>query len=117
MISIFGNIQSFKPMIKVSRKSACTKFESYSNFRIRKSKIVRKKDYKCCDLRVFTGKFLGVTKYACVKDLTNIMSGEIIQKINGKAQTSRFSVFTSGLQGLCAENTKKHTGCIKKDVT
>ena len=35
---------------------------------------------------------------------------EFIQKkINGRAQTSRFSVFTRGRQELCTENAKKHT--------
>ena len=33
---------------------------------------------------------------------------EIMQKINGRVQTFRFSVFTMGRQELCAENAKKH---------
>ena len=32
---------------------------------------------------------------------------EIMQKINGRIQTFRFSVFTMGHQELCAENAKK----------
>ena len=32
---------------------------------------------------------------------------EIMQKINGRVQTFRFSVFTMGCQELCAENAKK----------
>ena len=34
---------------------------------------------------------------------------EIMQKINGRVQTFRFSVFTMGCQELCAENAKKNT--------
>ena len=42
----------------------------------------------------------------------------IMQKINGRVQTFRFSVFTMGRQEFCAENAKKtKTGENKTQIT
>ena len=41
----------------------------------------------------------------CISMTNNVKS---YKKINGRAQTSRFSVFTRGRQELCAENAKNY---------
>ena len=84
MISILGNIQPFKPMLKYQ---VSLHVQNLNFILILGSKLSEKRDYKCRDLRVFAGKFLDVTKYACVKDLTNIMSVDMPKTLQTKCKT------------------------------
>ena len=47
----------------------------YSNFRIRNAKLSYQGTRNVAIYVFSSGKFLNVRVYACVKDLTNIMSG------------------------------------------
>ena len=51
-----------------------TKLGFHSNFRIRNAKSFKKGLKMSRFTRFSSGKFLDLRKYACVKDLTNIMS-------------------------------------------
>ena len=58
----------------LSGEPASTKLGFHSNFRIRNTRLSYRR-YKNVTILVFSlGKFLDVRQYACVKDLTNIIS-------------------------------------------
>ena len=52
----------------------------YSNFRIRNAKLSYVRTRNVAIYVFSSGKFLNVRAYACVKDLTNIMSEIILTK-------------------------------------
>ena len=59
---------------KVLSGPASTKLWFYSNFRTRNAKLSYKGTKNVAIFAFSLGKFLDFRKYACVKDLTNIMS-------------------------------------------
>ena len=60
---------------KVSSDPASKRLGHYSNVRIRNAKLSYKGTENVAIYAFSLGKFLNIKVYACVKDLTNIMSG------------------------------------------
>ena len=59
---------------KVSSDPASIRLRHYSNFRIRNAKLSYKGTRNVAIYAFSSARFLDVRKYACAKDLTNIMS-------------------------------------------
>ena len=65
---------------------ASKRLRHYSNFRIRNAKLSYKGNGNDAIYAFSSGKFLNVRVYACVKDLTNIMSENYDQPKNGQSR-------------------------------
>ena len=74
MISILGNSQPFKLMLKYQVSLHVQNLNFILILGSENSKLSEKGTTNVAIYAFFAGKFLDVTKYACVKDLTNIMS-------------------------------------------